>query len=60
MTAVAKKYLSKMLTSPAERKGCVEVNKELAELLQLLVEKFTLENVDNAWLKLCYYYDKIG
>lgn len=24
------------------------------------VEKFTLENVDNAWLKLCYYYDKIG
>ena len=60
MTAKIKKYVSKMETGPAERKGCVVVDKELAEILQMLMEKYTFENVDDAWLKVCYYYDHLG
>ena len=62
MTAEIKKYVSKMETSSAhpERKGCVVVDKKLAEILQMLMEKYTFENVDNAWLKVCYYYDHLG
>ena len=62
MTAQVKKYVSKMdsgKTNP-ERKGCVVVDKELAEILQQLMEKYTFENVDNAWLKVCFYYDQMG
>ena len=43
-----------------ERKGCVIVTEELAELLQLLVDKYTFAGVDNSWKKLCYYYDYLG
>ena len=31
-----------------------------AELLQKLMGKYTFENVENSWLKLCYYYDHLG
>ena len=60
LTAEIKTYVNKMKTSPAELKGCVEVDKRLAEILQMLMEKYTFENVDNAWLKVCYYYDYMG
>ena len=40
--------------------GCVVVTKELAEILQKLMDKYTFENVDNSWIKLCYYYDHMG
>lgn len=43
-----------------ERKGCVIVTEELAELLQLLVDKYTFAGVDHSWTKLCYYYDHLG
>lgn len=43
-----------------EREGCVVVTKELAELLQKIMDKYTFENVEYSWLKLCYYYDYIG
>lgn len=60
-TAKIKTYLSKMIDDGhAERKGCVAVDKELAEILQALMDKFTFEGVDNSWLKLCYYYDRLG
>jgi hypothetical protein len=60
-TAQIKKYLSKMIKDgKKEREGCVVVDKELAELLQLLMDKYTFENVDQSWLKLCYYYDHMG
>ena len=56
-----KTYLSKMIKDgKAERKGCVLVDKELAEILQMLMDKYTFENVDQGWLKLCYYYDYLG
>ena len=60
-TSQIKKYISKMYNgSQKERVGCVEVDEELAELLQKLMDKYTFENVDNAWKKLCYYYDHLG
>ena len=43
-----------------ERKGCVIVDEELAELLQLLVDKYTFAGVDHSWTKLCYYYQHLG
>ena len=73
-TELAVKYVSKMITAtenpmdpdseiteyPTELLGCVEVNKELAGLLQVLMDKYTFEGVENSWVKLCYYYETIG
>ena len=36
------------------------MTKELAEILQKLMDKYTFEDVDNSWLKICYYYDHLG
>lgn len=61
MTSRIKKYISKMYSgSQKERVGCVEVDEELAELLQKLMDKYTFEDVDFAWKKLCYFYDYLG
>ena len=63
MTDVARKYLAQMIAgeeNPLELRGCVVVNKELADLLQLLMDKYTFEGVENSWVKLCYYYETIG
>ena len=54
-------YLKKIITSGGkERQGCVAVTQRLAELLQKLMDKYTFAGVDNAWIKLCYYYDYMG
>ena len=47
-------------SSNTERNGCVVVTERLAEILQMVMDKYTFENVDNSWLKICYYYDYIG
>ena len=61
LTAEISTYLSKMYSGTAkERVGCVVVDERLAEILQLLIDKYTFENVDHAWTKLCYYYDHLG
>ena len=61
LTASISKYLNKMYNGTAkERVGCVEVDQELAELLQYLMDKYTFEGVDNSWKKPCYYYDYLG
>ncbi len=61
LTAEIKTYLDKVITSgPKERQGCVAVDKRLAEILQLLMDKYTFADVDNSWLKICYYYDHLG
>ncbi len=60
-TNAMKAFMSKMITSgPEEEIGCVVVTKELAEILQLLMDKYTFAGVDQSWLKLCYYYDYLG
>lgn len=60
LTSDAKAYLSKMISGNSEKGGCVEVDARLAELLQMLMDKYTFQNVDNSWTKLCYYYQYIG
>ena len=35
--------------------GCVAVDATLANILQLLMDKYTFAGVENSWLKLCYY-----
>ena len=60
LTNEIRTYLSKIEKSPAERKGCVVVDERLAEILQLLMDKYTFEEVENSWLKVCYYYDYLG
>lgn len=60
-TEEMKGYLDDIITTGSEeRRGCVVVTQRLAELLQLLMDKYTFENVDNSWIKLCYYYDYLG
>ena len=61
LTADISAYLSKMYSGSAkERVGCVPVDAKLAELLQQLMDKYTFEDVENSWVKLCYYYDHLG
>ena len=43
-----------------ERQGCVAVDERLAELLQLLMDKYSFAGVKNSWTKLCYYYEYLG
>ncbi len=61
LTEEMKTYLDDIITSgPVERQGCVKVDKRLAEILQLLMDKYTFKGVENSWLKLCYYYQHLG
>lgn len=67
-TDLAKKYLAKKITvgynadlgetinEGDERIGCVIVTEELADLLQILMDKYTFEGVETSWRKLCYYH----
>ena len=61
-TEVVKKYVELMLDEEGypERQGCVLVTEELAEVLQMLMDKFTFEGVEHSWTKLCYYYEYLG
>ena len=60
-TSEMQRYLDKMITTgPEECRGCVIVDERLAELLQLLVDKYTFGGVDHSWTKMCYYYDHLG
>lgn len=60
-TEQMKAYLDKIITTGGEEiHGCVAVDQTLAEMLQLLMDKYTFENVDHSWTKLCYYYDYLG
>ncbi|MBQ8279225.1 MAG: TlpA family protein disulfide reductase [Roseburia sp.] len=59
LTDEIRAYVDKIDKSNTERNGCVPVDERLAEILQLVMDKYTFENVDDSWLKLCYYYDDI-
>ena len=60
-TAKISKYLDKMYNGTAkELVGCVEVDAELAQILQYLMDKYTFEGVEFSWKKMCYYYDYLG
>ena len=36
--------------------GCVAVDAQLAEVLQMLMDKYVFAGVKNSWAKLCYYH----
>ena len=59
-TEEMKSYLNKMISGSAENSGCVVVDQRLADILQLLMDKYTFQNVEDSWIKLCYYYDHLG
>ncbi len=61
LTEEIRTYLDKVITSgPAGLRGCVVVDERLGEILQMLMDKYTFANVDQSWVKMCYYYDYIG
>ena len=61
LTEEIKTYLDDIIKSGSEEKiGCVVVTERLAEILQMLMDKYTFKNVDHSWTKLCYYYDYLG
>lgn len=61
LTAAVSEYLDDIITTgPEELHGCVVVTKDLADILQKLMDKLTFANVDHSWRKLCYYYDYMG
>ena len=45
------------IKSSDETNGCILVDEELAELLQLVMDKYTFAGVETSWRKLCFYYD---
>ena len=54
-------YLDDIITSGGQEvRGCVVVTERLAEILQLVMDKYTFENVENSWLKICYYYQHLA
>ena len=59
MTEEMRGYVNKMITS-GELNGLVPVDARLAEILQKLMDKFTFENVEASWIKVCYYYNDIN
>ncbi len=64
MTDVVNAYVAKMIPveDNTERPdmGCVEVDQQLALCLQLLVDTHSFDMIEDSWLKVCYYFDRIG
>lgn len=60
LTEEMRTYYSQVITTPGEKRGCVVVTERLAEILQMLMEKYTFQNVEDSWIKLCYYYEYLG
>lgn len=40
--------------------GCIAVDKDMAVMLQYLVDAHSFRGVPNAWTKLCYYFEYLG
>ncbi len=54
-------YLNKIITKGGEEvQGCVVVTERLAEILQMLMDKYIFNDVDHSWTKMCYYYEYLG
>ena len=56
-------YVEKMIaysSDAPELEGCVPVDEELGEILQALMDKYSLSGVKNSWTKLCYYYKSVA
>ncbi|MBQ3196100.1 MAG: TlpA family protein disulfide reductase [Clostridia bacterium] len=60
LSETIKAYEDKIIKDGSVMDGCIPVDEELAKLLQLLMDKYTFEGVENSWLKVCYYYNYLG
>lgn len=61
LTEEMRGFAAQMITTGSEEKiGCVVVTQRLAEILQLLMDKYTFSGVEHSWTKLCYYYEYLG
>jgi len=63
LTDAINAYVEKMIaysSDAPELEGCVPVDEELGEILQALMDKYSLSGVKNSWTKLCYYYKSIA
>ncbi len=61
LTADIQAYVEKIISSTEnpELDGCVPVDEKLGELLQQIMDKYSLQ-ADKSWTKLCYYYRQVG
>jgi peroxiredoxin len=60
LTEEMRAYYKDIINLPGEKQGCVVVTERLAEILQMLMDKYTFKNVEDAWTKMCYYYQYLG
>ena len=60
-TEIIGEYIDNMLDEAdhPERQGCVAVDEELGKILQILMDVYTFEGVENSFVKLCYYYEPL-
>lgn len=56
MTSDMLEYVDIMITEDTYENGCVKVDATLAAMLQQLMDYYTFANVENSWVKLCYYW----
>ena len=54
------KYAMKTIKDEGDLYGCIPVDKELQEILQLTMDRYGFAGVEHHWLKLCYYYQYFG
>lgn len=61
-TAEMQAYVELMIQDSAniELNGCVPMDARLAELLQMVMDKFTFKGVEESWQKFCFYYQHLG
>ena len=61
-TQYVKDYVATNMITDTESElyGCVKVDEQFAYVLGLLMDKYTFANVENSWVKLCYYFKYIG
>jgi len=61
-TEYVKTYVTEnMITDESsELYGCVKVDEKFAVVLGLLMDKYTFQDVDYSWVKLCYYFKYLG
>lgn len=61
-TEVVELYLEENLITDTtlETYGMVKVDENFANILQLLMDKYTFSGVEHSWTKLCYYYLHLG
>lgn len=62
LTEAVQMYLDMHLITDEELEtyGCVKVNEQFAQILQMLMDKYTFAGVEGSWMKLCYYYEYVG